>query len=168
MARKAATKKKVQRRAKAQIARVRREKSTGWPATSGTQNSDGCVPWLTVVGARQNNLKNITAEIPLGRFTCVTGVSGSGKSSLVNDIIRETLNRDLNGAVKVRPGDHDQIDGLEHLDKVAQTSWPAMGSRQARARPIAEAPYDHRLLVPLGRIRCDCSASWSRGHCPGR
>ena len=65
--------------------------------------------WLTVVGARQNNLRDIDVAIPLGRFVCVTGVSGSGKSSLVNDIIREALARDLNGAVKVRPGDHDKI-----------------------------------------------------------
>ena len=73
---------------------------------------DGNVPWLTVVGARHNNLRDITVEVPLGRFVCVTGVSGSGKSSLVNDVIWEALARDLNGAINVSPGAHERIEGL--------------------------------------------------------
>ena len=66
--------------------------------------------WLVVHGARHNNLKNIDVRIPLGRFVCITGVSGSGKSSLVNDILREALLRDLNGAENAHPGEHDGID----------------------------------------------------------
>jgi len=90
-------------------------------STRGSAGVSPCqepVSWLTVVGARQNNLKNIDVSIPLGRFVAVTGVSGSGKSSLVNDILREALARDLNGAENVHPGHHDRINGIDHLDKV--------------------------------------------------
>ena len=90
-----------------------KKKTSPVPALTNGENA-----WLTVVGAGQNNLRSIDVDIPLGRFVCVTGVSGSGKSSLVNDIIRETLARDLNGAVKVNPGKHQTIEGIEHLDKV--------------------------------------------------
>ena len=64
----------------------------------------GDVPWLIIRGARHNNLKDVDAAFPIGRFTCVTGVSGSGKSSLVNDILYEALARDLNGATTAEPG----------------------------------------------------------------
>ena len=72
---------------------------------------------LKITGAAENNLKNLTVEIPLGTFTCVTGVSGSGKSSLVNEILKKHLAAELNGA-KARPGKFKSIKGLEHLDKV--------------------------------------------------
>ena len=72
--------------------------------------------WLRILGAEHNNLKNIDVEIPLGAFVCVTGVSGSGKSSLVNDILVEALRRDLNGG-KGDPGQHRALEGLEHIDK---------------------------------------------------
>ena len=72
---------------------------------------------IFVKGARENNLKNIDVSVPLGTFTCVTGVSGSGKSSLVNEIIYKKLGADLN-RMKVRPGRHDAIEGEEFLDKV--------------------------------------------------
>jgi excinuclease ABC subunit A len=72
---------------------------------------------LRIVGARHNNLKGIDVEIPLGAFVCVSGVSGSGKSSLVNDILVEALRRDLNGGVGA-PGQHERIEGLNHLDKL--------------------------------------------------
>ena len=85
---------------------LRRASGTG---TQPTSSSDE-VRWLAVVGAKHNNLKDLTVGIPLGRFVCVTGVSGSGKSSLVNDILREALARDLNGAENVRPGEYDLIE----------------------------------------------------------
>ena len=75
--------------------------------------------WLTVTGARENNLKNISVKIPLGVMTCVTGVSGSGKSSLVNEILYKRLARDLNRARTI-PGKHKSITGVDKLDKVIE------------------------------------------------
>jgi excinuclease ABC subunit A len=89
--------------------------------------------WLKVRGAKENNLKNITAEFPLGVITCVTGVSGSGKSSLVNEILYKTLARDLNRA-QTRPGSYDSIEGLEHLDKVINIDQSPIG-RTPRSNP---------------------------------
>ncbi|MCE5196679.1 MAG: excinuclease ABC subunit UvrA [Negativicutes bacterium] len=89
--------------------------------------------WLTVKGARANNLKNIDVAIPLGVFTCVTGVSGSGKSSLVNEIIRKKLLSSLNRA-KTKPGEHDEILGMEELDKVIDIDQSPIG-RTPRSNP---------------------------------
>ncbi|MDD6071472.1 MAG: excinuclease ABC subunit UvrA [Clostridiales bacterium] len=89
--------------------------------------------WLTVKGARQNNLKNIDASFPLGVMTCVTGVSGSGKSSLVNEILYKHLARDLNRA-RTKPGEHDGIEGLEQLDKVIDIDQSPIG-RTPRSNP---------------------------------
>lgn len=89
--------------------------------------------WLTVKGARQNNLKNIDAAFPLGIMTCVTGVSGSGKSSLVNEILYKRLARDLNRA-RMKPGEHDGIEGLEQLDKVIDIDQSPIG-RTPRSNP---------------------------------
>ncbi len=88
---------------------------------------------LVIHGARAHNLKNIDVEIPLGKFVCVTGVSGSGKSSLVNEIIKKTLLRDLNRA-HTRPGDHDRIDGIDALDKVIDIDQSPIG-RTPRSNP---------------------------------
>lgn len=83
--------------------------------------------WITIRGARQNNLKNIDVDIPLGIMTCVTGVSGSGKSSLVNEILYKTLARDLNRA-RCIPGEHDDITGIDQLDKVINIDQSPIGS----------------------------------------
>ncbi|MGN0375374.1 MAG: excinuclease ABC subunit UvrA [Butyrivibrio sp.] len=89
--------------------------------------------WIKVKGARQNNLKNIDVDIPLGVMTCVTGVSGSGKSSLVNEILYKHLARDLNRA-RCIPGEHDDIIGIEQLDKVIDIDQSPIG-RTPRSNP---------------------------------
>ena len=89
--------------------------------------------WLKVVGAAENNLKNIDVDIPLGVLTCVTGVSGSGKSSLVNEILYKHLARDLNRA-RCIPGKHKEILGLEQLDKVIDIDQSPIG-RTPRSNP---------------------------------
>ncbi len=90
--------------------------------------------WLTVRGAQENNLKNIDVKFPLGVFTCVTGVSGSGKSSLVNEILYKRLARDLNHSRTARPGKHRGIEGLEQLDKVIDIDQSPIG-RTPRSNP---------------------------------
>jgi len=117
---------------------------------------------LTVVGARQNNLKNIDASIPLGLFVCVTGVSGSGKSSLVGDILKEALTRDLNGAV-TEPGLHDRIDGLDHLDKVIDIDQSPIG-RTPRSNP---ATYI-KLFDLIRDLYTKLPDSKARGYQAGR
>lgn len=89
--------------------------------------------WLTVTGARENNLKNISVKFPLGVMTCVTGVSGSGKSSLVNEILYKRLARDLNRARTI-PGKHKNISGMEKLDKVIAIDQSPIG-RTPRSNP---------------------------------
>ena len=89
--------------------------------------------WLKILGAAQNNLKNINVEIPLGVFTCVTGVSGSGKSSLVNEILYKRLARELNHARTI-PGKHKDILGMEQLDKVIDIDQSPIG-RTPRSNP---------------------------------
>ncbi len=89
--------------------------------------------WLTVKGAKENNLKTVDVSIPLGILTCVTGVSGSGKSSFVNEILYKRLARDLNRA-KMKPGKHAGVEGLEHLDKVIDIDQSPIG-RTPRSNP---------------------------------
>ena len=89
--------------------------------------------WIKVVGATQNNLKNIDVEFPLGVLTCVTGVSGSGKSSLVNEILYKRLARDLNRARTI-PGSHKDVTGLDQLDKVIAIDQSPIG-RTPRSNP---------------------------------
>jgi excinuclease ABC subunit A len=89
--------------------------------------------WLTVVGARLHNLKNITARFPLGTLVCVTGVSGSGKSSLISHTLFPALDRVLHHAQMV-PGEHDRIDGLERVDKVINITQEPIG-RNPRSNP---------------------------------
>ena len=89
---------------------------------------------LTVKGARENNLKNIDVDIPLGVFTCVTGVSGSGKSSLITEILYKKLAKELNRARTMVPGKHDTIIGLEQLDKVIDIDQSPIG-KTPRSNP---------------------------------
>ncbi len=89
--------------------------------------------WLKVIGAAENNLKNINVEFPLGVMTCVTGVSGSGKSSLVNEIVYKTLAKKLNRARTI-PGKHKTIEGIEQLDKVIAIDQSPIG-RTPRSNP---------------------------------
>ena len=89
--------------------------------------------WLKIVGASENNLKNIDVELPLGVMTCVTGVSGSGKSSLINEILYKRLARDLNHARTI-PGKHKRIEGIEQLDKVINIDQSPIG-RTPRSNP---------------------------------
>ncbi len=89
--------------------------------------------WLTVKGAKENNLKNITVKIPLGIMTCITGVSGSGKSSLTNEILYKAMARKLNRA-RCIPGKHDKLLGLEQLDKVIAIDQSPIG-RTPRSNP---------------------------------
>ena len=88
---------------------------------------------LTLIGAKANNLKNVTLKLPLGTLTCITGVSGSGKSSLINEILLKRLARDLNRA-KVKPGPHKEIKGMEYLDKVINIDQSPIG-RTPRSNP---------------------------------
>ena len=94
---------------------------------------EGNGKFLTVIGAAENNLKNIDVSIPLGTFTCVTGVSGSGKSSLVNEIISKELSTKLNRA-RTRPGKFERMEGLENLDKVIHIDQSPIG-RTPRSNP---------------------------------
>ena len=98
-----------------------------------TERRKGNGKKLKIIGAAQNNLKNISVDIPLGDFVCVTGVSGSGKSSLINEILYKHLAAELNGA-KGRAGAHKAIKGLEHLDKVIQINQSPIG-RTPRSNP---------------------------------
>ena len=89
--------------------------------------------WLEIKGAKENNLKNVDVKIPLGIMTCITGVSGSGKSSLINEILYKRLARDLNRA-RVIPGNHKEIKGIDQLDKVIAIDQSPIG-RTPRSNP---------------------------------
>ncbi|MGH2581892.1 MAG: excinuclease ABC subunit UvrA [Anaerolineales bacterium] len=117
---------------------------------------------LTIRGARQNNLKNLTVEIPLGKLICITGVSGSGKSSLTNEILYKALARQLNGAY-LNAGNHDKIDGLEHLDKIISIDQSPIG-RTPRSNP---GTYTG-LFNHIRDLFAEMPESKMRGYKPGR
>ena len=117
---------------------------------------------LTVRGARENNLRSVDVSIPLGTMTCVTGVSGSGKSSLVNEIIFKALGAKLN-RIKVRPGAHDSIEGVEYLDKVINIDQSPIG-RTPRSNP---ATYTG-LFDEIRNLFASTQDAKSRGYTAGR
>ena len=118
--------------------------------------------WLKILGAAQNNLKNINVDSPLGVFTCITGVSGSGKSSLTNEILYKRLARDLNRA-RIIPGKHKEILGMEQLDKVIDIDQSPIG-RTPRSNPATyTGVFD--LIRDLFASTADAKA---RGYKKGR
>ncbi len=117
---------------------------------------------LTVRGAAENNLNHVDVSIPLGTFTCVTGVSGSGKSSLVNEILYKRLASDLN-RMKVRPGHHDALEGEEFLDKVISIDQSPIG-RTPRSNP---ATYTG-LFGDIRELFASTPDAKTRGYGPGR
>jgi excinuclease ABC subunit A len=117
---------------------------------------------LRVFGARANNLKNVSAEIPLGLFTCVTGVSGGGKSTFLIDTVFKSAARKLNGA-REAPGDHDKIEGFELLDKVIDIDQSPIG-RTPRSNP---ATYTG-AFTPIRDWFAGLPESKARGYGPGR
>ncbi len=118
--------------------------------------------FLKVIGAKENNLKNIDVEIPLGTFTCVTGVSGSGKSSLVNEIIYKHLAAKLNRA-KLRPGKFDGMEGIENLDKVIAIDQSPIG-RTPRSNP---ATYTG-VFGDIRELYASTNDAKMKGYGPGR
>jgi excinuclease ABC subunit A len=112
--------------------------------------------WLTIKGATEHNLKNVDARIPAGLFTCVTGVSGSGKSSLINDILATAAARKLNGA-KALPGRHRGLTGLEYFEKSVQVDQEPIG-RSPRSNPasyvgLLDLLRDLFAKIPLAKVR---------------
>ena len=117
---------------------------------------------IVVKGSRGNNLKNVSAEIPLGTFTCVTGVSGGGKSTLLIDTLYKSLSRKLNNA-RATPAEHDTIEGLQHLDKVIDIDQSPIG-RTPRSNP---ATYTG-AFTPIREWFAGLPEAKVRGYKPGR
>jgi excinuclease ABC subunit A len=117
---------------------------------------------ISVIGARGNNLKDVTVDVPLGTFTCVTGVSGGGKSTFLIDTLFKSAARRLNGA-RDNPAPHDRIDGLEHLDKVIDIDQSPIG-RTPRSNP---ATYTG-AFTPIREWFAGMPEAKARGYAPGR
>jgi excinuclease ABC subunit A len=137
---------------------LRGERSVPVPA----RRRKGSGEWLTVRGARENNLRDIDVAFPLGRFVAITGVSGSGKSSLVSQILYPALASRIWGA-RERPGAHRSIEGIEHIDKVIEIDQSPIG-RTPRSNP---ATYTG-LWGPLRELLAAVPESRLRGYKPGR
>ncbi|OIH85839.1 excinuclease ABC subunit A [Arthrobacter sp. UCD-GKA] len=117
---------------------------------------------VKVIGARENNLVDVTARFPLGVLTAITGVSGSGKSTLVNDVLYKVLANRLNGAKQV-PGRHTRVEGLEHLDKVIHVDQSPIG-RTPRSNPATyTGVFDH-----IRKLFAETNEAKVRGYLPGR
>jgi excinuclease ABC subunit A len=119
--------------------------------------------WLEVVGAKENNLKKLTVKFPLGVFTAVTGVSGSGKSTLVNEILFKGLAGRIYRGTKTRPGDHDDIRGVEYIDKIIDIDQSPIG-RTPRSNP---ATYTG-LFDVIREVFSQTQEAKMRGYKPGR
>jgi len=130
------------------------------PIPTTRRKSDG--RWIEIVGARHNNLKDANVNIPVGTFTCVTGVSGSGKSSLITDTLLPVLDRGLMRA-KSNPGEHDAIKGIEHFDKVIDISQSPIG-RTPRSNPATYVKVFDRIR----NLYAQLPESKVRGYKPGR
>ncbi len=117
---------------------------------------------VIIKGARHNNLRDVDIEIPLGNFVCVTGVSGSGKSSFVNEILVETLREKLNGGIG-DPGDHDEITGVELLDKMIAIDQTPIG-RTPRSNPGTYI----KLFDEIRKLYTQLPEAKTRGYAPGR
>jgi excinuclease ABC subunit A len=126
------------------------------------ERREGTGEQLIVFGAEENNLKELDLSIPLGKFVCITGVSGSGKSSFLIEILSKRLNQYFYGS-KAIPGKHDHIDGLEHLDKVIEIDQSPIG-RTPRSNP---ATYTN-LFNPIRELFASLPESKVRGYKPGR
>jgi excinuclease ABC subunit A len=119
--------------------------------------------WIAIKGAKHHNLKNANVKIPVGVFTCITGVSGSGKSSLINETLYPAAQRAIYDAVRARPGEHKAIEGLEHFDKVIDIDQSPIG-RTPRSNP---ATYTG-LFSPIRELFSKVPESRARAYKPGR
>jgi excinuclease ABC subunit A len=122
----------------------------------------GSDKFITIVGAAENNLRNLTVRFPLGVFTVVTGVSGSGKSTLVNDTLYRSLAQQLYGS-RERAGRHERIDGLEHIDKVIDVNQSPIG-RTSRSNPVTYTG----VFTGIRELFTQLPESRVRGYKPGR
>lgn len=127
-----------------------------------TERREGSGLAIKVFGARQNNLKDVNVELPLGKLICITGVSGSGKSSLMEEVIYKSVARYLHGS-RDTPGAHDRIEGLEHIDKIINIDQSAIG-RTPRSNPgTYTGLFDH-----IRKLFSELPESKIRGYKPGR
>jgi excinuclease ABC subunit A len=126
------------------------------------QRRDGNGRSLKIIGARENNLDNLTVEVPLGRFVCITGVSGSGKSTLMVEVLYKALARELQGSRRL-PGEHDGLDGVDLIDKVVSIDQSPIG-RTPRSNP---GTYTG-LFDEIRKLFAELPESKVRGYKPGR